>query len=116
MYRTHIQRADARRVARPRPASLPACGLNDELGASTTQAASMVAAVSAGQDAVRGHLAGVTAGRGGQAQVRNRVRTDPFGSLGTLPSVYPWHRVRSPSRRIFLQASTVPYHSENITH
>lgn len=66
MYRTHIQCADLGRAAWPKPASLPARGFNDEHGASTTQAASMVAAVSAGQDAVRGHPVGVTAGSGWQ--------------------------------------------------
>lgn len=69
MYRTHIQCADAGRAAWPKPASLPARGFNGGLGASTSQTASMVAAVSAGQDAVRGHPVGVIAGSGWQAQV-----------------------------------------------
>lgn len=76
MYRTRIQRADAGRAARPQPASLPASGFYNGLGASAAQVTSMVAAVNAGQYVVRGHQSVSLleeVGWGEQAQVGNRV-------------------------------------------
>lgn len=88
MYCTHTQRADAGRAARPRPASLPARGLNGGLSASTTQAAaSILAAGSAGQDVVRGHPVGITAGSGGQG--RSEIVSDPI-CLCLTPFVFPF--------------------------